>query len=128
MWTNYQNKEEPYTNNSRTDCFMYPFLPFTLNDWFNLDLSIRNSESISIFKSRLLSFIRPVQSNIYCIFHLEGLKFRLPLDLSHLNEHRFRLNFQDCMNPAYVLVVWISKIHHITELSTIFLPSQWYYE
>ena len=24
---------------------------------------------------------------------------RLRLDLSHLNEHRFRHNFQDCLNP-----------------------------
>ena len=40
------------------------FLRSTLNDWFKLDENLRNSESIAIFKSRLLSFIRPVQSNI----------------------------------------------------------------
>ena len=28
----------------RTDCFKYSFFPFTLNDWFNLDLNIRNAE------------------------------------------------------------------------------------
>ena len=50
--------------NCRTDCFKYSFSPSTLNDWFNLDDNIRNSESISIFKSKL-SFIRPVLSNIY---------------------------------------------------------------
>ena len=43
----------------RTDCFKYSFFPSTLKDWFNLDASIRNSESIAIFKSRLLSLIRP---------------------------------------------------------------------
>ena len=32
------------------------FFPSTLNDWFNLDLNIRNSESVSVFKSKLLSF------------------------------------------------------------------------
>ena len=51
----------------RTDCFKYSFFPSTLNDWFKLDNNIRNSESIEIFKSKLLSFIRPVQSNIYSI-------------------------------------------------------------
>ena len=85
----------------RTDCFKYSFFPSTLNDWFNLDIKIRNSESLSVFKSRLLSFIRPVQNSIYNIFDPEGLKVltRLRVGLSHLNEHRFRHNFQECLNP-----------------------------
>ena len=80
----------------RTDCFKYSFFPSTLNDWFKLDGNIRNSKSISIFKSMLLSFIRPVQSIIYHIFDPKGLKFlaRLRLGLSHLNEHKFRHNYQ----------------------------------
>ena len=61
--------------NCRTDCFKYSFFPSTLNDWFNLDDNIRNSQSISIFKSKLLYFIRPVQTNIYNIFDPKGLKF-----------------------------------------------------
>ena len=82
------------------DCLKHYFFPSTLNNWFNLDDSTRNSESISIFKSRLLSFISPVQSKYHNIFDLTGLKFliRLVLGFSHLNEHRFRHNFQDCMN------------------------------
>ena len=75
--------------------------PSVLSDWFQLDVNIRNSESIAIFISRLLSFIRPMQSNVYNIFDPIGLKFltRLRLDFNHLNEHRFRHNFQDCLNP-----------------------------
>ena len=82
------------------DCFKNPFFPSTLNDWYKLDETIRNSESISIFKSRLLSFIRPLESNVYNIFDPIGLKFltRLRLGFSHLNEYRFRHNFLDCMN------------------------------
>ena len=89
------------TFHCRTDCFQNSFFPSTLNNWFNLDDTIRNSESVSIFKNRLLSFIRPIQSNVYNIFDPVGLKFltRLRLGFSHLNEHRFRHNFQDCMNP-----------------------------
>ena len=89
------------TFNCRTNCFRYSFLPSSLNDWFNLDLNIGNSESISIFKSKLFSFNRPVQTNICNIFHPKGLTFRtrLRLGLNHLNEHRFRHNFQDCLNP-----------------------------
>ena len=85
----------------RTDCYKNSFFPSALSDWFQLDVAIRNSESIAIFKSRLLSFIRPIQSDVYNIFDPIGLKFltRLRLDFSHLNEHRFRHNFQDCLNP-----------------------------
>ena len=85
----------------RTDSFKYSFFPSTLNDWFNIDGSIRKSESISIVINRLLSFIRPVQNKYYNIFDPTGLKFliRLRLDFSHLNEHRIWHNFQECMNP-----------------------------
>ena len=85
----------------RTDCFKYSFFPSALRDWFKLDESIRNSESISIFKNKLLSFIRPVQSSIYNIFDQIGIKLltRLRLEFSHLNEHRFRHNFKNCLNP-----------------------------
>ena len=60
-----------------------------------------NSESIAIFKIRILSFICPIQSDLYNIFDPIGLKFltRLRLYFSHLNEHWFRHNFQDCLNP-----------------------------
>ena len=90
-----------HTFHRRTDCFKYSFFPSTLNDWFSLYINIRNSDLISLFKSRLLSFIRPVQNKIYNIFDSEGLKFltRLCVGLSHLNAHRFRHNFQDCLNP-----------------------------
>ena len=89
------------TYNCRKDCFNYSFSPSTLNDWFRLDIDIRNSESISLFKSRLLSFIRPNQSNRYNISDPIRLKLLpcLRLGLSHLNEHKFRHNFQDCLNP-----------------------------
>ena len=76
----------------RTDCYKNSFFfPFALSDWFHLDVAIINSESIAVFKSRLLSFICHIQSNVYTILDPIGLKFltRLYLDFSHLNEHRF---------------------------------------
>ena len=85
----------------RIDCFNYSFFPSTLKDWFNLDENIRNSESISSFKNRLLAFIRPEESSIFNIFDPQGLKFltRLRVGFSHLNEHRFRHNIENCINP-----------------------------
>ena len=98
----------------RTDCFKYSFFPSTLNEWFKLDNNIRNSESIEIFKSKLLCFIRPVQSNIYSILDPEGLKLltRLRLGFTHLNEHKFRHNFQDCLNPLCSCSLEIEDTSH----------------
>ena len=61
------------------------FFPFTLSHWLKLDLNIGNSESISLFKSKLLSFIRPDQRKIYNFFDPKGLKFLTCLRLG-LNE------------------------------------------
>ena len=76
---------------------LFPFL----RDWFNLDDNIGNSESISVFKNRLLLFIRPVQNSVFNIFDLKGLKpfIWLRLGFSRLNKHRFRHNFENCVNP-----------------------------
>ena len=89
------------TNIVRKDCFKYSLFRCTLSYWFNLGLSIRNSESISIFKSKLLSFILPLQNNIFNIFDPQESKMltRLRLGISHMNEHKFRHNFQEYMNP-----------------------------
>ena len=87
------------TIHCRTDCFKNCFFPSTPNDWYKLHETIRNSESISIFKSRLLSFIRPLESNVYNKFDPTGLTFltRLRLGFSHLNEHSFSRQHESSM-------------------------------
>ena len=84
-----------------SDCFNNSCFSSALSDWFRLDVTTRNSKSIAIFKSRLLSFICPIQSDVYNIFDPIGLKLltRLSVVFRHLNEHIFRHNFQDCLNP-----------------------------
>ena len=76
-----------FTVDCRTDSFKNSFFPSTLNDCYKLDETIRNSESVSLFKSRLLSFIRPLESNVFNIFDPIGLTFltSLCLGFSHLN-------------------------------------------
>ena len=103
----------------RTDCFKYSFFPSTLKDWFNLDENIRSSESISIFKNRFLSFIRPVQNSVFNIFDPKGLKRLNRLRL----EHRFRHNFEECVNPLCSCSLktedtehYLLHCHHFTPL------------
>ena len=107
----------------RTDCFKYSFFPATVNDWFKLEDSIRNSESISIFKNKVLSMIRPAENSIFNIFDPIGIKLltRLRLGFSHLNEHRFRHNFKECI--PFVLAVGKSKIHYITCCTAIIMTN-----
>ena len=90
---NLQHKKQTY--DCRTDCCKYSLFLCTLNDWFNLDLSIRNSKTISIFKSKLLYFTRPVQNNIFNIFDPEGLKL---LTRPRFHCHHFTLCRIDLMN------------------------------
>ena len=86
--------------NSRTESFKNSIFPYTIEAWHSLDPTI-NSKSLQVFKSKLLTFIRPVQRAIYRLFNRQGLKFltQLCLGLSHLNNHKFRHKFKDCINP-----------------------------
>ena len=54
-----------------------------------------------VFKSKLLSFIRPSKRSIFNVNDPEGVKYltRLRLRFSHLNEHKFRHGFLDTLNP-----------------------------
>ena len=73
----------------------------SIKEWSNLDQQIRKSKSISIFKSNILKFIRPKPNNVYYCHNPKGIKLlrRLRLGFSLLREHKFKCNFQDCLNP-----------------------------
>ena len=51
----------------------------------------------------LLKFIKPSSNSLFNCHSLKGIKLitRLRLDLSHLRKHKFRLNFQDTLNPIW---------------------------
>ena len=87
--------------NVKTNFFKNSFFPSVITEQNNLDISIRNSSSCHIFKNLILKFIRPEPNRISSAQNLEGLKLltRMRLGLSHLADHKFRHNFQDCLNP-----------------------------
>ena len=66
-----------------------------------MDPDIRNLNSPSMFRKKLLTFTRPSEKSIYNIYDSRGSKFlnRLRLGFSHLREHKFRHNFADNVNP-----------------------------
>ena len=56
---------------------------------------------MNAFKLSLLKFVKPIAYGVFEINNPYGLKLlaRLRLGLSHLRYHKFRHNFQDCINP-----------------------------
>ena len=85
----------------RTVLFENSFLPYSIKQWNMLNENIRKIESHHIFRNSLLNLIKPSANCIYNIHDSIGIKLltRLRLGLSHLNEHKFRHNFRDTLNP-----------------------------
>ena len=98
---NTRNQVKIETYFCRTDLFKYSFFPYAIVEWNKLDVTVRNAKSFLIFKNLLLKIGRPIQNSVFKIHDPLGIKLltRLRVGLSHLNEHRFRHNFQDCLNP-----------------------------
>ena len=72
----------------------------TTTEWNNIDQDFRNSESYTLFCSRILKFIRPSPNRFYGCQNTMGKKLvtRLLLGLSHLRELKFKYKFQDILN------------------------------
>ena len=69
-------------------------------EWNNLDISIRNSKSLSTFEKGILKFIRPSSSSTYNCFNNKGIKHitRLRIGLSHLCDHKFKHGFLNSLS------------------------------
>ena len=76
-------------------------MPSAITEWNRLDCYISNADSFEVFKKRLLSFTRPMTNSIYNIHNPLVVKYvtRLRIGFSHLNEHKFKHNFQYSIDP-----------------------------
>ena len=93
----------------RTDIFKNSFFPYTIIKWNKLDLDICKAKSYTTFQNGT-----PNQCAIYSINNPVGLKLNTSLILgsSHLNEHRFYHNFQNCSNPLCSCSLEIESTSH----------------
>ena len=98
----------------RHNFFKNSFFPSVISECNKLDLEIRNSASLEIFKKHLLNFIRPNSNNVFNINNQLGLKLleRLRIGFSHLKEHKFKHNFQDSVDPLCSYVNDIESAAH----------------
>ena len=97
----YQNWKQYSLIKTKHNFFKNSFFPSAIIEWNNLDPNLRNSNSISVFKEKILNFIRPSPNSVFDIRNPKGIKLitRLRLGLSHLREHKFKHSFQDTLNP-----------------------------
>ena len=77
------------------------FFPSTVIEWNKLDLNVRNSKSLTNFKSKVLKYIRPSENSIILYDNPRGIQLltKLRLVLSHFRDHKFKHNFLDTLNP-----------------------------
>ena len=94
------NNQIPFFN-KKINFLKNSFFPVVITEWNNLGINIRNSSSRHLFRNLILKFIRPEPNRISSTQNFEGLKLltKVRLGLSHLADHKFRHNFQDCLNP-----------------------------
>ena len=83
-----------------------------------MDPEVRQSPSINVFKSRLLSLIRPPSNSIFGIYDPQGLALltQLRVGLSKLNHHKFRHNFCESINPMYPINDGMEDAEHYLSL------------
>ena len=62
--------------------------------------SLENIDSTKTFKLSILNFVRPGENSVFAVHDINGLKLltRLRLNFSHLNEYKFRHNFDDTIS------------------------------
>ena len=112
------NNQIPFFN-VKTNFLKNSFLPAVKAKWNNPDISIRNSSSCHIFKNLIRKFVRLEPNRISSTQKLEGLKLltRMTLGLSHLADHKFRHNFQDCLKPICSCGKEIETLSHFLLIS-----------
>ena len=83
--------------------FKNSFFPFTVIEWNNLAKSIRNSESLTLFKKSIWQFVRSTPNRTFNCLNPTGTKLitRLKFGLSHLQNNKFSHSFLDWLSPIY---------------------------
>ena len=86
---------------TRTEKFQSGFYPHCIYEWNKLDPEIRLSQSVAIFKAKLLSMIRSPAKSKFDIYDPIGISYltQLRVGLSKLYLHKFNHNFKDTLNP-----------------------------
>ena len=85
---------------SKSKRYKRTFFPDCFNEWNILEQSIKNSNNLNIFKSKLIKTIRPTKKGYFGITDKHGVKQIACLRVEHsdLRAHRFSKSF-NCSSP-----------------------------
>ena len=100
------------------------FFPYCTKEWNQLNDDFKKIESIKKFKEMLIKVIRTIENSVFGVSVIYDTKLltRLKLNFSHLNEHKFRHNFKNAVNPMgnyvaatettihYLLCCWLYSV------------------
>ena len=90
--------------------------------WNALDPEIRLAPSVAVFKTKLLSIIRPPAKPVFGIHDPTGLSYlsQIRVGLSRLNFHKFKHNFRDTVRPMCPTNDGIEDTEHFLPLCPSF--------
>ena len=73
-----------------------------------------------MFKSKILKLIRPIANSVFDCYNPITIKFftRLRLELNRFREHKFKLIFQDTLNPHWSYGKEVETTSHFLILSS----------
>ena len=80
--------------------YKHSFFPATITDWNKLDREVKESNSKTIFKKRILNIIRPKKASYFGMRCNDRVRYltMLRVELSPLRDHKFRHGFLDTSN------------------------------
>ena len=108
---------------TRTEKFKNWFFLFSISEWNELSNLSKQSEYIKKFKNTLMKYIKSNERSLLSIHNPQGLNlvFWLRLNFSHLNEHKFRHNFKECVSHMCGCTLEIESTQYF------FLPCHFYF-
>ena len=79
---------------------MNTFFPSTITEWNELDMGFRNSNSLNIFKDRLLKFAKPLENSVNTCHNAIEIEYpiRLRFGFSRFCYHKFKHGFIDAVD------------------------------
>ena len=91
--------------------FFFPCLTWGMAPLWSAYNKFRDYQGI---QTKTIAFLCPFENSILNSFDSEGLKLltRLRFGFSHLNENRFRHNFQGCLNPSFTCSLETENTSH----------------
>ena len=83
-----------------TNRFSHTYFQNCMREWYLLDVTIKNSPTISVFKREFVCLVRLSEKSYFGIYDIEGIRLlnRLRVHFSDLSEHEFRHKFR-CSSP-----------------------------